>query len=524
MRPAAAGAGRGLPVRGLGRRSRRGAARLLAAARSRLAPRQRARPRRADDRRLLAVDAGLGRRGRGHRRARLLDPQRGPGADALVRRRRRRGGRAAALLPRRRSGRCWRACSSGDGPIDVLDLAAQGLQMGDELHMRSQATGNLLIRDLLPAFAALGRRGRRRAFVAGNHHFFLNLTMAAAKCASLAAAGGRGSSVVTLISRNGTDVGIQVAGLPGPLVHGARRAGRGRAPARGLQRRRRRARHRRLGGDRVRRPGRDGAGRRARGRGVLRRRRGRRGRARTELMAQICAARSSRFTMPALDYAGTPVGIDARLVVELEIAPQITTGVLHASQRRGPDRRRRRAPAARAVPRRAGGAGRGAGVSVRGDRRADARVPLSPPASPSGRSDRLAASWPWSRRPACRGWPTRSPWDPARRSLGPRGGVDRARARARRAWKRDPPRAGRGAARRRRRRPLRRGRAPAARRGRRALRRAGLGDVPARRRAALALLGRGPGLTPRATTCSRARASPRPRWGTRWRRRPACGS
>ncbi|MGZ4431832.1 MAG: DUF1116 domain-containing protein, partial [Gaiellales bacterium] len=40
--------------------------------------------------------------------------------------------------------------------------------------------------------------------------------------------------------------------------------------------------------------------------------------------------RSSRFRVPSLDFAGTPVGIDARLVVELELAPQITTGVLHA--------------------------------------------------------------------------------------------------------------------------------------------------------------------------------------------------
>jgi hypothetical protein len=35
--------------------------------------------------------------------------------------------------------------------------------------------------------------------------------------------------------------------------------------------------------------------------------------------------------LPALDYAGSAVGIDARLVVELQVAPQITTGVLHAS-------------------------------------------------------------------------------------------------------------------------------------------------------------------------------------------------
>ena len=75
------------------------------------------------------------------------------------------------------------------GPIDVLSLAAQGLNMGDELHMRSQATGHLLIRDLLPAFAALGGEASAR-FIAGNHHFFLNLTMAACKCAWLAAGTG----------------------------------------------------------------------------------------------------------------------------------------------------------------------------------------------------------------------------------------------------------------------------------------------------------------------------------------------
>src|SRR3954447_12297359 len=81
------------------------------------------------------------------------------------------------------------------GPIDVFALAAQGLQMGDELHMRSQATGALLVKRLAGGFAALG--GERVArFVAGNHHFFLTLTMAAAKCASTAAEGVDGSTIV----------------------------------------------------------------------------------------------------------------------------------------------------------------------------------------------------------------------------------------------------------------------------------------------------------------------------------------
>ena len=159
------------------------------------------------------------------------------------------------------------------GPIDVFNLAAQGLNMGDELHMRSQATGNLLMRDLLSAFAALGGEASAR-FIAGNHHFFLNLTMAACKCASLAASGVDGSSVVTLMSRNGTDVGIAARRDARALVHRARRAGPGHAAARGLHGRRRGARHRRLGRDRVLRARRDGARRRARGRGVLRRGRG----------------------------------------------------------------------------------------------------------------------------------------------------------------------------------------------------------------------------------------------------------
>jgi len=57
--------------------------------------------------------------------------------------------------------------------------------------------------------------------------------------------------------------------------------------------------------------------------------------ARSRLMGEICAGRSARFTLPALDHAGSPVGIDARLVVELGVGPQITTGVLHATDGAG---------------------------------------------------------------------------------------------------------------------------------------------------------------------------------------------
>jgi Protein of unknown function (DUF1116) len=205
--------------------------------------------------------------------------------------------------------------------------------MGDELHMRSQATGNLLLRTLVAAFAAEGGEDVA-AFVAGNHHFFLNLTMAAAKCASQAAAAVEGSTIVHVMARNGTDMGLQVAGLAGrwftapaaPVQDALLREGFteddaaadigdsavieciglggmaiAAAPAVATF----------FGGTAA-----DAA-------------------ARTRLMGEICAARSRRFALPALDYAPAPVGLDARLVAELGAAPQISTGVLHASSGAG---------------------------------------------------------------------------------------------------------------------------------------------------------------------------------------------
>ncbi|MGH9230036.1 MAG: hypothetical protein ACRD07_15150, partial [Acidimicrobiales bacterium] len=51
----------------------------------------------------------------------------------------------------------------------------------------------------------------------------------------------------------------------------------------------------------------------------------------TEELDLVCAGRSTRLRMPVLDLRGTPLGVDARRVVELGITPKITTGVLHAS-------------------------------------------------------------------------------------------------------------------------------------------------------------------------------------------------
>jgi hypothetical protein len=46
-------------------------------------------------------------------------------------------------------------------------------------------------------------------------------------------------------------------------------------------------------------------------------------------MYEITAGEHKHFSMPALEFRGTPTGIDIRKVVELGIAPRINTGIAH---------------------------------------------------------------------------------------------------------------------------------------------------------------------------------------------------
>jgi len=46
-------------------------------------------------------------------------------------------------------------------------------------------------------------------------------------------------------------------------------------------------------------------------------------------MAEIVAGHNPAWTIPGLDFAGVPTGIDIRLVVETQLAPTINTGIAH---------------------------------------------------------------------------------------------------------------------------------------------------------------------------------------------------
>ncbi len=219
------------------------------------------------------------------------------------------------------------------GPIDLVSLIAQGLLMGDDLHMRSQATSNLFIRELLPHLAAVEdpRLVEVARFLSANHHFFLNLAMASAKAAAGWASAVPGSTLVTSMARNGTTFGIRVAGMgdrwfvaPAPPVESAlfqpgfgpevaaadigdsavlELVGLGGAAAAASP-----AVAGFLGGSMA---------------GAT---------ATTEAMASICAGSSGRLKLGFLDFRGAPIGVDVRLVVELETTPAINTGILHASE------------------------------------------------------------------------------------------------------------------------------------------------------------------------------------------------
>jgi uncharacterized protein DUF1116 len=227
------------------------------------------------------------------------------------------------------------AVSAAGGPIDVFAVAAQGLQMGDDVHMRTQASTNLLIRTLLPHLLALDSPARVELgrFLSGNHLFFLNLAMAAARSLTAWAHDVDGSSIIVGMARNGTAFGVRLPGsdewhlAPSPPVgHALYYSGQGpdtSAPDIGDSALLELVG---LGG-----PAAAGSpavagfvgGTMADAFKL------------TRDMDQICVGRSSRFKLALLDFRGTPIAVDVRRVVETGITPRINTGILHVSDGSG---------------------------------------------------------------------------------------------------------------------------------------------------------------------------------------------
>jgi hypothetical protein len=217
------------------------------------------------------------------------------------------------------------------GSIDLKHLMAQALQMGDEGHNRNRAGTSLLFRELAPAVvratADRDRAARVLDFVNGNDHFFLNLSMPMGKCMLKAAEGEPLSSLVSVMSRNGTDFGVQVASMPGRWFTGPALPVRGlyfpgftEADA-----------NPDIGDSAITETAGFGGFAMAAAPAIVQFVGGSAedALAATRAMRRITLGPNPGFAVPSLGFAGTPTGIDLRLVEERNLLPQINTGIAH---------------------------------------------------------------------------------------------------------------------------------------------------------------------------------------------------
>ncbi|MBN1249546.1 MAG: DUF1116 domain-containing protein [Anaerolineae bacterium] len=216
------------------------------------------------------------------------------------------------------------------GPVDLRSIIAQALHMGDEVHNRNRAATSLLIRQIAPALIETTTKKRAQEvlkFIDSNDHFFLNLSMAAIKAMLEPAESVEGSSIVTVMARNGTDFGIRVAALPdrwftapAPIVDGLWLPGYSAEDA-----------NPDIGDSSITETGGLGGFAMAAAPAIVRFVGGTSDLALsvTQEMAQIAVGHHEFFTVPALNFQGTPLGIDVRQVMASGILPFINTGVAH---------------------------------------------------------------------------------------------------------------------------------------------------------------------------------------------------
>jgi hypothetical protein len=214
-------------------------------------------------------------------------------------------------------------------PVDVTGILTQMLQMGDEAHNRNRAGTLMLLRDLAPAMAASGADTADIAaslrFIGGNDHFFLNLAMPACKLALDAARDIEGSTMVVAMARNGTDFGIQVSGTgdewftgPAQVAEGLFLGDYGPDDA-----------NPDIGDSAITETAGIGGFAMATAPAIVRLVGGTvpDALATTRRMHEITLGENPRWSVPILDFQGTPSGIDVTRVCRTGILPQINTGM-----------------------------------------------------------------------------------------------------------------------------------------------------------------------------------------------------
>lgn len=217
------------------------------------------------------------------------------------------------------------------GEIDLRSMIAQVLQMGDDGHNRNKAGTSLLIRELAPFIALTNYSDQDKSqvlkFMNSNDHFFLNLTMPAAKCTLDPLENIKYSTIVYTMARNGTEFGIRVSGLgnrwftaPAEIINGLYFPGYSEEDA-----------NPDIGDSVITETSGIGGFVMATAIPIVQFIGGTPADAMnfTKQMYEITQAENQTYKIPVLDFRGTPTGIDIRKVIETGIRPVINTGIAH---------------------------------------------------------------------------------------------------------------------------------------------------------------------------------------------------
>jgi hypothetical protein len=217
------------------------------------------------------------------------------------------------------------------GGISIKPIIAKALTMGDECHNRFNASTSLLLREITPFLMKAGVSHDAMVetynFINNNDFITLNLVMAAAKSMTLAAHNIEYSTIVTALTRNGTDAALWVSGLgnewfmaPAHVPKGVWFPGYSEKDA-----------NPDIGDSAITETAGFGGFAMAASPGIVSFVGGSVAYAveNTQKMYEITQTKHSTFLIPFLDFQGTPTGIDIRKVVRTGITPTINTGIAH---------------------------------------------------------------------------------------------------------------------------------------------------------------------------------------------------
>ena len=215
--------------------------------------------------------------------------------------------------------------------IDIKSLIAQALHMGDECHNRNRAATSLFLRAIAPALARTNRDNETLAkvieFIDRNDHFFLNLSMPAGKAMLEPAEGIEGSTIVTVMARNGTDFGIRLASMPERWFT----APAGKVQGLYFPQFTEADANPDIGDSTITETAGYGGMAMAAAPAIVKFVGGSPQLAlqTTQEMYEITFSEHDNLTIPSLNFRGTPLGIDVRKVMQTGILPQINTGIAH---------------------------------------------------------------------------------------------------------------------------------------------------------------------------------------------------